>query len=410
MRAAKLPKPLSSNHRLEALSAHGPEQAQNSYEVVGAPFRRAGTTSSSPAVAAVKAPPIAPGATRRLLTLREFLAQYDPPHYLVDGVLQRGSLYSLTGKTGAGKTGVAARLAVLVANPVGGQKFGPYEVEPGRVLYIPAENKTDVQMRMIGLMHRMGLDRATLNMLVTGDAGKLVQRFDNELALIKRQLEAIGELSLVVVDTSPALFPGDDENCNVQSRDHAQRLRKLTELPGKPCCLALCHPAKHAATADSLIPRGGGAFIAEVDGNLSLWGHGDRLAELHWCGKFRGPDFVKITFRHETVTTPELVDHGGRALPTVVAQVVGEAKTTAAGAISEDEQLLAAMLNRPEGTLEEWAADCGWFTQGDAKRPNKSLAKRVSDRLSAAQLVTKEGRKLVITPAGETAAKRVAAQ
>ena len=229
-------------------------------------------TPSSPVGVDLAAPPIAPGATRRLLTLPEFLAQFDPPHYLVDGVLQRGSLYSLTGKTGAGKTGVAVRLAVLVANPVGGQKFGPYEVEPGRVLYIPAENQTDVQMRMIGLMHRMRLDSAKLNMLVTGDAGKLAQGFDNELALIKRELEAIGELSLVVVDTSPALFPGDDENCNVQSRDHAQRLRKLTELPGKPCCLALCHPAKHAATADSLIPRGGGAFIAEVDGNLSLWG------------------------------------------------------------------------------------------------------------------------------------------
>ena len=301
------------------------------------------------------------------------------------------------------------RLAVLVANPVGGQKFGPYEVEPGRVLYIPAENQTDVQMRMIGLMHRMRLDSAKLNMLVTGDAEKLAQGFDNELALIKRELEAIGELSLVVVDTSPALFPGDDENCNVQSRDHAQRLRRITELPGKPCCLALCHPPKHAATADSLIPRGGGAFIAEVDGNLSLWGYGDKLADLHWCGKFRGPDFAKITLRHETVTAPELVDYRGRALPTVVAQVVG-AERTAASAISEDEQLLAAMRGRPHGTLEEWAADCGWFTRGDAKRPNKSRAKRVSDRLSEARLVAKEGRKLVLTPEGRAAAKGVAAR
>ena len=93
----------------------------------------------------------------------------------------------------------------------------------------------------------------------------------------------------------------------------------------------------------------------------------------------------------------------------MVAQVV-EAETTAAGAISEDGQLLAAMLNRPEGTLEEWAADCGWFTKGDAKRPNKSRAKRVSDRLSEAQLVAKKGRKLVLTPTGEAAAKGVAAR
>src|SRR5271154_4889472 len=104
--------------------------------------------------------------TPSLLTLPEFLAQFVPPHYLVDGVLQHHCLYSLTGKTGAGKTNVAVLLAALVADPVAGQKFGSHDVEPGRVLYIPAENKTDVQMRAIGLVHRMYLDPARLNLLV----------------------------------------------------------------------------------------------------------------------------------------------------------------------------------------------------------------------------------------------------
>lgn len=73
----------------------------------------------------------------------------------------------------------------------------------------------------------------------------------------------------------------------------------------------------------------------------------------------------------------------------------------------EAKRLWNAVLH---GTLEEWAADCRWFTKDGAKRPNKSLAKRVSDRLRGDQLVTKEGRKLVLTPEGRAAAKGVAAR
>ena len=175
---------------------------------------------------------------------------------------------------------------------------------------------------------------------------------------------------------------------------------------GSPNCRA-SHAAWRYVTRPSTRPRQTASFRAAAapssPKSTAICRSGVTATDWPTCigaGKFRGPDFAKITFRHETVTTPELVDHSGRKLPTVVAQVV-ETETTAAGAISEDNQLLAAMLGRPNGTLEEWAADCRWFTKGDAKRPNKSLAKRVSDRLSEAQLVAKKGRKLVLTPAGE---------
>ena len=306
--------------------------------------------------------------------MADWAKTFTPPDYVVDGMIQRSCFYSMTGRTGSGKTGIAVHMSATIGHPESGQTFGPYEVAPGRVLYIPAENQTDVLMRFIGLAHVERIDLHNLHILIESDARRLTLDFKAEFPRLTECVKPYGELSLVIVDTAPAMFPGDDENSNVQMRDHAKRLRELTGLPGSPATIALCHPPKTASAPERLVPRGGGAYIAEVDGNFSVWDYGDRLADLHWCGKFRGPDFAKITFRHETVTTPELVDHRGRALPTVVAQVV-EAETTAAGAISEDGQLLAAMLNRPQGTLEEWAADCGWFTQGDAKRPNKSLAK-----------------------------------
>ena len=45
--------------------------------------------------------------------------------------------------------------------------------------------------------------------------------------------------------------------------------RTLTTLPGGPCVLVLCHPIKHVSEPEQLLPRGGGAFLAEVDGNLT---------------------------------------------------------------------------------------------------------------------------------------------
>ena len=51
-------------------------------------------------------------------------------------------------------------------------------------------------------------------------------------------------------------------------------------MPGEPCVIVACHPVKNASD-DNLIPRGGGAFLNEVDGNLTAtrWRRGrDALA------------------------------------------------------------------------------------------------------------------------------------
>src|SRR5262249_16328936 len=81
----------------------------------------------------------APEPSRRHIvrTLSEFLADFVPPDYLIEGILQHHYFYTLTGMTGAGKTAVALLLAVLVAR---GGRLGSREVERGRVVYIAREN------------------------------------------------------------------------------------------------------------------------------------------------------------------------------------------------------------------------------------------------------------------------------
>src|SRR5437773_3967246 len=86
-------------------------------------------------------------------------------------------------------------------------------------------------------------------------------------ARIERELAELGGVSLIVVDTSAAFFLGSEENSNTELGNYARMLRTLVKMPGSPTVLVLCHPVKNA-TRDNLLPRGGGAFLNEVDGNL----------------------------------------------------------------------------------------------------------------------------------------------
>src|SRR5262249_11879546 len=149
-----------------------------------------------------------------------------------------------------------------------------------------------------------------------------VFRISEARAHLEIEVASVDNVSLVLVDTSSAYFEGEDENHNKQAGDHARLLRGLTTLPGGPCVVVACHPPKNANEAN-LQPRGGGAFIAEMDGNLTAK-NDEGSVEFHWQGKFRGPDFAPISFELRQVTHQDLKDQKGRLLPTIVARHLSE--------------------------------------------------------------------------------------
>ena len=139
---------------------------------------------------------------------------------------------------------------------------------------------------------------------------------DQMHARLNAEAERLGGVDLVVVDTSAAYFLQDNENDNAQMGSHARMLRRLTTLPGGPCVLVLCHPIKNAQEPSQLLPRGGGAFLAEMDGNLTIWKKEGGQIEL-WHNKMRGPGFEPLTFKLETISCDRLIDTKGRNIPTV---------------------------------------------------------------------------------------------
>jgi hypothetical protein len=94
-----------------------------------------------------------PRAPRLLMqSSAEFVTNFVPPDYLIDGLLQRRFIYSMTGPTGEGKTSVVLLLALLVAR---GLPLDGREIDKGKVLFLAGENPDDVRMRWIKLLEDM---------------------------------------------------------------------------------------------------------------------------------------------------------------------------------------------------------------------------------------------------------------
>ncbi|MBU2483892.1 MAG: helicase RepA family protein [Alphaproteobacteria bacterium] len=326
----------------------------------------------------------------RLIASGDFVRDFIPPDYAVEGTIQKGFVYSLTASTGTGKTAIALLLALLTER---GEDLAGREVAQGRVVYFAGENPDDVKMRWIGMCHEWGLNPDDLDVHFLSERFSIPQMFE----AIREQVEKVGGAGLVVVDTSAAYFQGGDENGNTELGGHARDLRALTTLPGRPCVIVPCHPTKNAQ-ADNLLPRGGGAFIAEMDGNLTLSKMGETV-RLHWQGKHRGPDFKAIAFKLQTVSAPQLVDSKGRPVPTVMAVPLsdGDAMAMAPRILDGPNRTALDVLTRlyVDGqpvTMATWRAECRVaFDDGSGKSINALNQKfnRVKEALVTQGRVTK---------------------
>ena len=325
----------------------------------------------------------------------EFTKNYTAPDYLIDGLLQRRYCYSLTARTGAGKTALVLLFAALVGL---GLRLGERDVDQGRVLIFAGENPDDVRGRWIAMAQQMDFDIDSIDVhFIPGrfKISKLIER-------IRDEIRTLGGAALLIVDTSAAYFEGDNENDNVQLGQHASRLREL-RIPGGPCTIINCHPTKNA-TDDNLIPRGGGAFLNEMDGNLAAR-KDDMTVELHWQGKFRGPEFAPMNFVLKTVTHERLKDSKGRLIPTVIATcLTDQAQQDMAKASRGDENHVLKIIDEcGDAPLANMAAKLGWYSaKGD---PQKQKVHRVIGRLKKQKFVVEERGTLTLTEKGQKVLK-----
>ena len=319
--------------------------------------------------------------------LADFCREYEPLSYTVEPIIRSGSLYSLTAKTGHGKTGFLVTAAFAIA--AGDRSVLDREVERGAVAYVALENPDDIRMRLIVAADRFGLSTDALSAQIL-----ILDRREPPKDVCKALVEIDRDFGLVVMDTFAAMFDGKDTNEAVQTGEFMRRLRPLTRLPGRPAVIVACHPVKNA-TADNLLPYGSGAILNEVDGNLTLWKNGD-ITILHWQGKLRGLEFDPVPFKFEPWEGPIVLDtKGSRVRMPVCLPSSEEAvqERDRAGA-DRDLRLLTAISEDPRGTRLEWGG-VAHLTTGSVDRALKSLQKQklIDKRIGDHWRLTPKGKK-----------------
>lgn len=308
-----------------------------------------------------------------IISRQQFIGAFQPPAYVVDEIIQRGFLYALTAKTGHGKTAVCLAIMHAIAEH---RSIGTIETEGGRVLYLAGENPDDLRARMIVLEDAYNFRPQNEN--INFIAG--VIDLDAEFERVADQAKTIGNYVLVIIDTAAAYFKGEDENSNAELGNYARSLRRFTTLPGNPAVVVASHPTK-AAARDNLIPRGGGAFIAEIDGNLTLWTEDNVTTTMHWQGKIRGPEFEPISFRLEPKTSDRVKTAKGKLMTAVAAFPMAEAETMTANRATLNAQnvVLGALHIRNRMSVAEVANAVGWVSA--LGMPQKSKTFRVLEQL-----------------------------
>jgi RecA-family ATPase len=332
-----------------------------------------------------------------LLDLPTFLASFLTPEYVVDGILQRGRLYALTSLTGHGKTAVSLLIAAMVAS---GRKIGPIETFQGRVVLLAGENPDDVCQRLHAVCETSGLDPAKLPIEIMPGAFPLTAE---NAEIVRIKITQGGPVSLIIADTAAAYFDGDDDNHNVQAGSFARNLRVLIGCTGRPAVLVPCHPVK-SATQDNLIPRGGGAFLNEVDVNLTLWSAAlGEVTALHWHAKLRGADFQPIDFAMRKVTLRWLKDAHKRPILSIIAafQDATQAERASETATADENTVLEWLRRHPGISIGDIARNAGWMTDKDPRQPLKSKVHRLLERLRRDRLVKLWRGKWKITDAGK---------
>lgn len=236
-----------------------------------------------------------------------FLSDLRPLEYLIDGILPRGVAYSLTGHAGHGKTTLALQIALSVAM---GESFDGRETSQGRVLILAGENPYNVKWQYAAAL--AALDLSAKDVPIDFVQGRFSIKEWGEV--VRAKMEAMPDLKLVVVDSLQAFFEGDNDNDNAQMVEMAHKLRDLCETSNRPALLIIAHPAGKVASKDNLVPRGGGAFLNEIDGNLTVWSQDASQQTLHHSQKFRGAGFDPMEFVMQIHEFSHLTDIHGTPL------------------------------------------------------------------------------------------------
>jgi hypothetical protein len=269
-------------------------------------------------------------AARAAISIRTgamFAREYKPLEYVIDGILPKGTLTTITGPGNVGKTALGMLIAACVAN---GRPFDGRIVMQGHVLYASAENTVDFRHRYIAMRDKWQpcFDENRFHVLTANEKSGLTASA-GEIGVYALHLRIV--FDAIIVDTQAAWSPVEDEANNQDQLAYARALRQLCTLPGSPAVLVLSHPTKSPTKAAECRPRGGVAFENETDGNWTMWPTSGDLVEVS-STRLRVPPWPPFSICMRPIETTSVVDAKDRPLRSVQAEIASADEVKAARA------------------------------------------------------------------------------
>jgi hypothetical protein len=149
------------------------------------------------------------------------------------------------------------------------------------------------------------------------------------------------------------------------------------------------------------MPRGGSAFLNELDANLTAFKDGE-VVQLGW-NKVRGPAFDFIDMKLEVHVHDGIKTNLGSAVTSIVATAV-DARTTdqlQRQLEADENMLLRVMFDEPKLSLRDYAERLGWHTK--TGQPYVGKVQRLFKDLEKEKLVRRYRKRFVLTAAGKKA-------
>lgn len=230
-----------------------------------------------------------------------------PMDWLIKGVLPRGELGVLFGASGSGKTFVALDLAFSVAR---GIAWRERRTTRGRVAIIAAEGGAGIGKRgeAYARYHDFNLQgvevhviTAAPNFLDSDDVSEVIAELNN-----------IGPVDLVIVDTFAQVTPGANENTSEDVGRALSNLKLLHEAT-RAMNLVVAHAGKDLSKG----VRGWSGLKAAADVQIEVIRHEDGTREIIIEKMKDGEDGIRWAFRLEVVEVG--IDYDGDIITSCVA-------------------------------------------------------------------------------------------
>ena len=230
-----------------------------------------------------------------------------PMDWLIKGVLPRGELGVLFGASGSGKTFVALDLAFSVAR---GIAWRDRRTTRGRVAIIAAEGGAGIGKRgeAYARYHEFNLQgvdvhviTAAPNFLDSDDVSEVIAELNN-----------IGPVDLVIVDTFAQVTPGANENTSEDVGRALANLKLLHEAT-RAMNLVVAHAGKDLSKG----VRGWSGLKAAADVQIEVVRHEDGTREIIIEKMKDGEDGIRWAFRLEVVEVG--IDYDGDIVTSCVA-------------------------------------------------------------------------------------------